>query len=155
MDAENKKEIKPTTKPVPKPVLVETYAEDMAQMIGGDSGGIVKKIIHSEEEREALKKNLSPESKKNKIFMIVSFLLLVFALAVSLFFILLSPQIPWIPQKANEIFLSQKASVNISLQAIKERPIFGSGPGTFSYDFLKFKDPNFSQSSLWGVVFEL
>jgi len=46
MEADNKKEIKP----IPKAVLVETYAEDMATVIGGDAGGIVKKIIHSEEE---------------------------------------------------------------------------------------------------------
>lgn len=77
----------------------------------------------------------------------------VFFLAVSLFFILLNPQIPWIGTKANEVFLSQKASSLISLQAIKERPIFGSGPGTFYYDFSKFKDANFSQSSLWSVTF--
>ncbi|MGA2418345.1 MAG: tetratricopeptide repeat protein [Candidatus Staskawiczbacteria bacterium] len=76
-----------------------------------------------------------------------------FFLAVSLFFILLNPQIPWIAQKANEVFLSQGASSGISLQAIKERPIFGSGPGTFSYDFSKFKDPSFSGSSLWNVIF--
>jgi len=76
-----------------------------------------------------------------------------FFLAISLFFILLNPQIPWITQKANEIFLSQKASLNISLQTIKERPIFGSGPGTFAYDFSKFKDPSFSQSSLWNITF--
>jgi len=76
-----------------------------------------------------------------------------FFLAVSLFFILLNPQIPWIAQKANEVFLSQRASLDVSLQAIKERPIFGSGPGTFSYDFSKFKNPSFSQSSLWSVTF--
>jgi tetratricopeptide (TPR) repeat protein len=76
-----------------------------------------------------------------------------FFLAVSLFFVLLNPQIPWITQKANEVFLSQKASLNISLQAIKERPIFGSGPGTFFYDFSKFKDANFSQSSIWNLTF--
>lgn len=76
-----------------------------------------------------------------------------FFLAISLFFVLLNPQIPWISKKTNEIFLSQKASLDISLGAIKERPIFGSGPGTFSYDFSKFKDPNFSQSSLWNVTF--
>ncbi len=76
-----------------------------------------------------------------------------FFLAVSLFFILLNPQISWISQKANEIFLSQKSSSVISLQAIKENPILGSGPGTFSYNFSKFKDPSFSQSSLWSVVF--
>jgi len=76
-----------------------------------------------------------------------------FFLAVSIFFILLNPQIPWISKNANEIFLSQGASFNISLKAIKENPIFGSGPGTFSYDFLKFKDLSFSQSTLWSAVF--
>jgi len=68
MEADNKKEIKP----IPKAVLVETYAEDMATVIGGDAGGIEKK-------------NLSPDSKKNKIFMLVSFLLLVFAIGITLF----------------------------------------------------------------------
>jgi len=76
-----------------------------------------------------------------------------FFLAVSLFFILLNPQIPFISQKANEVFLTQKSSLNLSLQAIKERPILGSGPGTFSYDFLKFKDPSFSKSQLWNITF--
>jgi len=76
-----------------------------------------------------------------------------FFLAVSLFFVLLSPQVPWISQRVSEVSLTQKTSLNISLQAIKERPIFGSGPGMFSYDFLKFKDANFSQGSLLNVVF--
>jgi len=76
-----------------------------------------------------------------------------FFLIVSLFFIFLKPQIPWMPQKANEVFLSQKSSFYISWQAIKERPILGSGPGTFSYDFLKFKEPGFSKSSLWNATF--
>ena len=76
-----------------------------------------------------------------------------FFLAVSLFFVLLNPQIPSLSQRANEVFLSQGSSLNLSVAAIKERPIFGSGPGTFSYDFLKFKDPSFSNSSLWNVIF--
>lgn len=76
-----------------------------------------------------------------------------FFLAISLFFILLNPQVPGFSQKANEVFLSQKSSLAMSFQAIKERPIFGSGPGTFAYDFLKFKDPSFSQSSLWNFTF--
>lgn len=76
-----------------------------------------------------------------------------FFLAVSLFFVLLNPQILLVSQKTNEVFLTQKSSLDISLQALKEKPIFGSGPGTFSYDFLKFKNPSFSQSSLWTVTF--
>ncbi len=78
----------------------------------------------------------------------------VFFIAISLFFILLNPQISWLSRNTSEITLSQKASSEISLQAIKERPIFGSGPGTFSYNFLKFKNANFSQSPLWDVTFK-
>jgi len=76
-----------------------------------------------------------------------------FFLAVSLFFVLLNPQVNLLSQKPNEIFLSQRANLDISLQALKERPIFGSGPGTFTYDFLKYKSPDFSKSSLWNFAF--
>jgi len=76
-----------------------------------------------------------------------------FFLAISLFFMLLSPQVSWLGQRANEVFLSQGASAKIALQSIKERPIFGSGLGTFAYDFSKFKDPDFSKSSLWSATF--
>ena len=50
--------------------IVETYAEDMAKVIGEDKTGLVKKIIHDEEEHEKDKKNLSPELQKNKFFII-------------------------------------------------------------------------------------
>jgi len=76
-----------------------------------------------------------------------------FFLAVSLFFVLLSLQMNWLPQKTNEIFLSQKAGFNIAMQSFRERPIFGSGPGTFAYDFAKFKNPEFSKTSLWNITF--
>ena len=58
---------------------VKTYAEDMAKTIKSGEGGIIKKIIHEQEEQEAEKKNLSPESKKNKLFMLVSVALIVLA----------------------------------------------------------------------------
>lgn len=76
-----------------------------------------------------------------------------FFLSVSLFFVLLGIQINWLPQRTNEIFLSQGAGFNIGLQSLKEKPIFGSGPGTFAYDFAKFKSPDFSKSSLWNITF--
>ncbi len=71
---ENEKELKHKT--------VDTYAEDMARVLQDDKEGLVKKIIHEAEEREAEKKNFSPESTKNKIYMFLSFLLV--ALAVSI-----------------------------------------------------------------------
>jgi len=77
----------------------------------------------------------------------------VFFLAISLFFIFLNPQIPGISQKANEIFLSQSTTLKIAWETIKEMPIFGSGIGTFAYDFARFKEENYSQSSLWNITF--
>ena len=67
--------------------IVQTYAEDVAKVIENDTGGLIKKIIHGEEEHEAEKKNLSPESKKNKFFMFISILLLLLALATLSFFL--------------------------------------------------------------------
>ena len=67
---------------------VETFAEDMVKAIENDRGGLIKKIIHEEEEHEAQKKNLSPESAKNKTFLLIGFLLLFLAsiLFIFLFF---------------------------------------------------------------------
>ena len=76
-----------------------------------------------------------------------------FFLAVSLFFIFLSPQIPGPTQKVNEIYLTQKASFKIVLQSLKERPIFGSGPGTFYYNFSKFKSDDLSKGTFWRINF--
>ena len=60
--------------------VVETYAEDMAQVIENDREGLVKKIIHGAEEQEKAKKNLSPESQKNKFFMLGGGLLIMIGL---------------------------------------------------------------------------
>jgi len=80
-----------------------------------------------------------------------------FFLAVALFFVLLGPQwgarANWMPQKPNEILLSQKAGLGIAIQTIKEKPLFGSGLGTFAFDFSKFKNPDFSGSSFWNITF--
>ena len=48
--------------------ITQTYAQDMAKVIEDDKGGLIKKIIHGEEERESQKRNMSPESKKNRFF---------------------------------------------------------------------------------------
>jgi tetratricopeptide (TPR) repeat protein len=49
--------------------------------------------------------------------------------------------------------MSQDSSFKLSLQALKEKPHFGSGPGTYAYDFSKFKDPEFNKSPLWSMTF--
>jgi hypothetical protein len=67
--------------------IVETYAEDMAEVLENDKEGLIKKIIHGEEKHEEEKKNLSPESRKNKFFMFISILLTSLALMTLLFFL--------------------------------------------------------------------
>ncbi|OGI74326.1 hypothetical protein A3D42_02465 [Candidatus Nomurabacteria bacterium RIFCSPHIGHO2_02_FULL_41_18] len=68
--------------------IVETYAEDMARVIEDDREGLIKKIIHEAEEREINKKNFSPESRQNKIYMFISTFFVFAALATFLFFLL-------------------------------------------------------------------
>lgn len=66
--------------------VVQTYAGDMAEVLENDKEGLVKKIIHGEEMHEQEKKNLSPESRKNKIFMFVGIVLVMIALGTLSFF---------------------------------------------------------------------
>ncbi len=63
--------------------IIETYAEDMARVIEDDQGGFIRKIIEEEERKTEEKKSLSPESKKNKFYLVASVVL--FALAVFAF----------------------------------------------------------------------
>ncbi len=67
--------------------VAQTFADDMASVIGNDQGGgLVKKIIQGEELHEEEKKNLSTESTKNKFFMFVGLLLLVVGVSISVIF---------------------------------------------------------------------
>ena len=78
-----------------------------------------------------------------------------FFLAIALFFSFFRFQIPGLtPARPIEVFLTQKASFNIAWETLKEKPILGSGPGTFIYDFSKYKDISFNQNRFWNVRFE-
>ncbi|MBI2054438.1 MAG: tetratricopeptide repeat protein [Candidatus Staskawiczbacteria bacterium] len=75
-----------------------------------------------------------------------------FFLVLALFFLVLNPQLP-LPKMPVEIFLNQRATFDIAVKSIKESPILGSGPGTFVYNFSKYKDASFNQGSFWNIVF--
>ena len=64
------------------PKKVETYAEDMAQVIGDNREGLIKKIILQEEENEIEKKNLSPQSRQNKFYIILGTILILATITV-------------------------------------------------------------------------
>jgi len=70
----------------PQGKFIETYAEDMAHVIESDQGGLVKRIIEAEETKEAEKKNLSPESSKNRFYLSSGIGMVVLAFIVFLFF---------------------------------------------------------------------
>lgn len=89
---------------------------------------------------------------KRDVFDLRWFGLPMFFLVIALFFIILKPQIPTI-QRPVEIYLTQSMSADIALKTIKDRPIFGSGPGTFMMDFSKYKDADFNKNLLWNVRF--
>ncbi len=84
---ENEKKNNSTPSEV-KNAVVETYAEDMARIVGDNEDGIVKKIIEEQERADMLDEKKSPESKKNKIFLYLGIFLVVLAFgAVSLVFL--------------------------------------------------------------------
>jgi hypothetical protein len=53
-----------------------------------------------------------------------------------------------------EVSLTQKASLGITKNVVKDNVFLGSGPGTFIYDFSKYKNIQLNQSNFWNVRFE-
>ena len=95
--------------------IVRTYTEDLAQIIEDDKSGLIKRIIHEEEEHEKVKRNLSPESKKNKFFMFTGLLFIVISLT-TLFFFALTREVPTVPiekQYAPLIFNDKSSFIEV------------------------------------------
>ncbi|HEU0085667.1 MAG TPA: hypothetical protein VFQ59_01770 [Candidatus Paceibacterota bacterium] len=63
----------------PKIKNVVTLTDEMIKVLESDSSGAIKKIIQEEEHREKVKKNFSPESTRNKVFLALSFFLVGFS----------------------------------------------------------------------------
>lgn len=90
---------------------------------------------------------------KKDIFDLKWISLPMFFLVLALFFIILKPQIS-VPSRPIEVFLNQQSGLNIAFQTIKDKPLFGSGPGTFIFDFSKYKNTALNQSALWNARFD-
>ncbi len=88
----------------------------MANVIEGDRGGMIKKIIHGEEEKEEEKKNLSPESRKNQILLFLGFLLVILSLSTLAYFTIFQKKITTVPVAAQFvplIFNDQNAFLEV------------------------------------------
>ena len=53
-----------------------------------------------------------------------------------------------------EVMPSMKASTNITMQTLRESPFFGSGPGTFIYDYAKHRSAEINQTVFWNIRFD-
>lgn len=96
----------------PKSKIVQTYAEDMVHVLEDDKGGLIKKIIQGEEQSEKEKRNLSPQSKKNKIFLFLGFAMILISFGILIFFFLKKePAIVPIRQQIAPIIFTDKNSI--------------------------------------------
>lgn len=103
--------------------IIQTYAEDMAKVIENDKSGLIKKIIHEEEKHEIEKRNLSPESKKNKFFMITSLLFILLGL-VTLFYFMLVKEVSVVPiEKQFTPLIFNDRSIFIEIKDLKKEEI--------------------------------
>lgn len=75
-----------------------------------------------------------------------------FFMALALFFIIVIVQVPT-PQRPVEVFLRQSTGANIAFETIKKEPVFGSGLGTFSFDFSRYRSADLNQGVLWNLTF--
>ncbi len=91
--------------------VIQTYAEDMAHVIQDDKGGLIKKIIQGEREHEIIKRNLSPESRRNKTFMLIGLLFILLSSA-TLFYFFFGREVPTVPleQQFTPIIFNDKST---------------------------------------------
>jgi tetratricopeptide (TPR) repeat protein len=84
---------------------------------------------------------MSPKLAIPGVLLAVSVLLLFFRTPINL-------NIP------SEVSPSAMASMNIAKEALREYPVFGSGPGTWIYDYAKYRVQLVNLSPFWNVRFD-
>lgn len=89
------------------------------------------------------------ESLKNKIVWAVPVFL-----ALAVLFIFVPGGEMFNLKTPSEISLGKPVSLDIVRGVLKDRPILGSGPETFSYDFAKYKTDDFNSSVVWSLRFD-
>jgi tetratricopeptide (TPR) repeat protein/O-antigen ligase len=89
---------------------------------------------------------------KREIFSPTLLVLSLLFLSISVSFFFFSFRI-FLIQIPLEVSLAQNFSFEIALKSIKERPILGSGPATFLYQFSKYKGTDLNNSAFWNSRF--
>ncbi|MDO8530139.1 MAG: tetratricopeptide repeat protein [bacterium] len=74
-------------------------------------------------------------------------------LIIALFFSFFRISVPASPNLPLEVSPSRDAEMTIARNALKQNFLFGSGPGTFSYDYAKYHETNINQTIFWNTRF--
>lgn len=74
-------------------------------------------------------------------------------LAISLIFIFFKPALPLKPNLPMEVGLSYRSGWSVITNALKERPVLGSGPETFVFNYAKHKPEGINQTAFWNIGF--
>ena len=74
-------------------------------------------------------------------------------LAISLIFLFFRPAVPLKPNLPIEVGLSYRSGFSVVLNTLKEKPILGSGPETFVFDYAKYKPEGINQTAFWNIRF--
>ena len=74
-------------------------------------------------------------------------------LAIALIFLFFKPVMPLKPNLPIEVGLSYRGGFSVIKSALGEKPILGSGPETFAFNYAKYKPTEINQTDFWNVRF--
>jgi len=74
-------------------------------------------------------------------------------LAISLIFLFFKPALPLKPNLPIEVGLNYKGGWSVITSALKEKPILGTGPETFVFNYAKYKPEGINQTAFWNIKF--
>lgn len=74
-------------------------------------------------------------------------------LVVAMFFVVFRVALPGSPAGPVEVRPSMAAEAGILNQVLQERALLGSGPGTFVFEYTKFRPSALNQTIFWGTRF--
>jgi tetratricopeptide (TPR) repeat protein len=77
-----------------------------------------------------------------------------FFLSLALLFSLFRFSIPGMPERPIEVYLKQVPSLQIVAKSLQTNPVFGTGPGTFNYNFARYKETSFNAGNFWNASFD-
>lgn len=90
--------------------------------------------------------------KKKNEFGWVSFPMVL--IIVAIFFMVFQVALPGAPRTLPlEVSLSQRATLNVAKETLKERSLFGAGPGTFVLQYAKYRPAELNQTVFFGTRF--